>query len=333
MNEDEVLSAVRRSLTVMRDSLDGVRMERPVEALVARGRASRARRSLAVRAAVACGTVGVTAAAVVAVTAGASGTTARTGTSVARARMAAYVIRRVETALAETRMVMQTVYTFSPDFPATMQWTYRQNVRAVQSGFISPATVEGLPWAQGQESWAVGTATIKGKLTYVQVDYRHHEWFATPPGEAAPSDCSIGLDIIESGGAANWPAYIRQALSCGLFKVAGHARVDGEQTVMITGSMTWPHWWASLPHGDGSGALQIDAALYVDPSTYLPVRMIWRNLTHWANGRPRDGTVREDIRLLPPTPRNVAEASVIIPAGFRQVSGNPFGGPIFQFYG
>ena len=54
-NDDDALAAVRGSLTAVRDSLEGVHMERPVEALVARGRARRARRSLAIRAAVACG--------------------------------------------------------------------------------------------------------------------------------------------------------------------------------------------------------------------------------------------------------------------------------------
>ncbi len=76
-NDDDALAAVRGSLTAVRDSLEGVHMERPVEALVARGRARRARRSLAIRAAVACGTAAATVAAVIAVTGGASGAPAR----------------------------------------------------------------------------------------------------------------------------------------------------------------------------------------------------------------------------------------------------------------
>ena len=38
----------------------------------------------------------------------------------------------------------------------------------------------------------------------------------------------------------------------------------------------------------------------LDPSTYFPVLVIWNNRTHWRDGNPLDGTVREDIRLLPP---------------------------------
>src|ERR1019366_6598891 len=97
MNDDEVLGAVRESLTAVRDSLGGVHMERPVEALVARGRARRGRRTLAVRAAVACGTAAVTAAAVVAVTGGANGTPARTAPGkAAHAHTVSDVMLRVE---------------------------------------------------------------------------------------------------------------------------------------------------------------------------------------------------------------------------------------------
>jgi len=98
MNDDEVLGAVRGSLTAVRDSLDGVHMERPVEALVARGRARRVRRTVAIRAAVACGTAAVTAA-VLAVTGGASGTPARTGPGgAAQAHPVADVMLRMENA-------------------------------------------------------------------------------------------------------------------------------------------------------------------------------------------------------------------------------------------
>ncbi|MDX6394306.1 MAG: hypothetical protein QOJ73_5369 [Streptosporangiaceae bacterium] len=332
MNDDEVLGAVRGSLTAVRDSLDGVHMERPVEALVARGRARRVRRTVAIRAAVACGTAAVTAA-VLAVTGGASGTPARTGPGgAAQAHPVADVMLRMENALAANNMVMQTETTFSPAFPAVMQWNYRGNIRMTQSGFMPPAGVKGLPWAQGLESWGYGTATINGKLTYVQVDYRRHEWYPTGEGGFMPNQCSIGLNIAESN-PVDWPPFIQQALSCGKFRIAGHARVNGKETITITGSQTSPKWWAGVPHAEGRGGLQVDATLYVDPSTDLPVRVLWSNVTHLRDGRPLRGLVSEDIHWLPPTPANVARASVTIPAGFRRVPDGSFGGPLFQFYG
>jgi hypothetical protein len=338
VNDDEVLGAVRGSLTAVRDSLDGVRMERPVEALVARGRARRARRALAVRAAVACGTAAVTAAAVVVVTVtGGSGAPAGTAPGSAPTQAVAYAIQRVENALAEKNIytqnkVVQTEYTFSPAFPPIMQWSYRASYSTRQSGFMPPASVKGLPWAQGQESWGTGTATINGKLTYVQVDYRRHEWYPTSAFLVLPNGCSSDLDLAEFN-PTDWMTYVRQTLSCGEFKIAGHARVNGQMTIKITGSTTRPNWWAGVPHAEGRGGMQVDATLYVDPSTYVPVRVLWRNVTHWRDGKPLVGMVRADIRMLPPTPANVAQASVPIPAGFRRVPDASFGGPLFQFYG
>ena len=63
-------------------------------------------RRLAVRAAVACGTAAVTAAAVLAVAAGAGGGPARSGPAVSRAHTTAYVISRVEKALAGQHLVL-----------------------------------------------------------------------------------------------------------------------------------------------------------------------------------------------------------------------------------
>lgn len=118
---------------------------------------------------------------------GAAGHAAPAPTAI-QARTTAYVTGRVEKALAATRLVMQTRYSFSPAFPAITQWNYRGNFRMDQSGFI-PAAV-GLPWASGQVSFGVGTATINGKRAYVQVDYRRHEWYATPRVGFAPTRCS-----------------------------------------------------------------------------------------------------------------------------------------------
>ncbi len=332
MNDDEVLARVRASLTTARDVLGGVHLKRPVEEIVARGRA-RARRALAVRAAVAGGTAAVTAAAVVAGMAGASKPPAATAPAAVQAHTVAYVIQRVEEALAEKNMVIQTEI-FNAPFPAIMQWSYGERFAEMQSGFMPPAAVKELPWAQGQESWGAGTATINGKLTYVQVDYRRHEWYVTPAQGFQP-DCSTNLEFVEYGsGPVNWAAYIQQMLSCGVFTIAGHARVNGQETITITGSMTQPDFWFGTPRvaGNGRGALQVHATLYVDPATYLPVQVIFRNWSQAVVGRPLRGTVREDISVLPPTPGNVAKASVPIPAGFRTVPDTSFGGPMFSYF-
>jgi hypothetical protein len=314
---------------LLREGLNRLTEDARVPAgLAGKARAHQRRKKIAVRAVLACGTASVAAAALIAATG--PGHSAPAPTAI-QARTTAYVIGRVEKALAETKLVTQTKYAFSPAFPAITQWNYRGNFRMVQSGFI-PAAV-GLPWATGQVSFGIGTATINGKGAYVQVDYRHHEWYATAATGFVASACSDGQVRAEYGGPADWVTYIHHALSCGEFKVAGHSLVNGKETVRLAGSFMDPNYWAGLPRAEGRGPLHVNATLSVDPSTYLPVRVVWSNWSEVAVGKPLHGVVREDIRMLPPTARNVARASVTVPAGFRRVPDVRFAGPVFQFIG
>ena len=289
--------------------------------LVDRARTRVRRRKIAAQAAMACGTAAVTAAAVI--TAGGVG--ARPGTGgITNVQTTAYVVKRIENAVARLNMVVRTESTFSPAFPPITRWNYHGNNRAVQSGLMPPAQVKNLPWAQGHQSWGAGTATINGKRTYVQVNYRHHEWY--PAGGAflvVPNGCSGNLYLTEFN-PVNWASYIRHTLACGKFKIAGHAWISGNETIRLTGSQTIPNWYKGQP-------FRVDATVYVNRSTYLPVRLIWTNATHAANGKLLHGIVRQDVRLLAPTPGNAVKASITIPAGFRKVHGAPFGGPLFPF--
>jgi hypothetical protein len=295
--------------------------------LVGRARRRQRRRRLAMISAATGAAAAITAVAVV--TVAGVGRPART---VSRAQTTAYVTGRVDNAvaaLATANLVLRTETTFSPAFPAITQWSYRQDFRAVQSGLMHGT---GLPWAQGQVSFADGTATIGGKRVYVQADYRHHQWYLMPPFGVVPSACTSLLDLAEFN-SVDWPGYVRRTLACGKFTVAGHAWVNGRKTLKITGSMTERAWWLRSPHAASRGAMHVEATFYVDPSTYLPVRAMWINWTHAAGGRLLRGTVRQDFLLLPPTPRNIARATVTIPAGFRKVQRFAFGGPVGRFFG
>ncbi len=285
------------------------------------------RKKVAVRAALAGGAAAVTAMAVVAVT-----VPGQDAAGPLQTRTAAFVISRVANALATTNKVIQTETIFSAPYPPVMGWNYRTDVRLTQSGFIPPALVPGMPWARGRVHWGVGTTRIHGRRIYAQIDYRHHEWANAGILGFPPRACTVRLDVVEFNGPAQWPAYVRQALACGLFKVAGHAQVNGVRTVKLIGSMTDWHFWGQLPHGEGRGPLRVDVTLYVSPRTYLPVLMIWYNRTHYRDGRPLDGTVRQDITALPGTPGNIAKANVTVPAGFRKVPGNTFGGPVWPYF-
>jgi hypothetical protein len=291
-----------------------------------RARTRLRRKKVAVRAALAGGVVAVTAAAVVAAT--------LPGKDLAgslQARTAAFVISHVEKALT-TNKVVQTGTTFSATFPPVLGWSHGNAFRQIQSGYIKPALMPQSPWAQGRVSWGVGTAKLHGKQVYVQIDYRHHEWYRSPPMDFAPDACTTRLDIVEFNLPANWAPYLRNALSCGMFKVTGHAWVGGVRTIKLTGSQTDPHFWGNRPGAAGLGPMRVDVTFYVNPATYFPVLAMWHNSSHWKNGRVMRGTVRQEISLLPPTPGNKAKAEITVPAGFRKVHSDAFGGPVWPYF-
>jgi len=310
---------------LLREGLDRLTADVQVPpGVTGRARARLRRKKTAARAALAAGTAGLTAAAVVAVMGTGQGVP-RPGT-----RTAAYVISQVETALATTTKVVQTKTTFSAPFPPVVAWNYRSDMRLTQSGFIAPALAKHMPWAQGRVHWAVGIATAGGKRIYAQIDYRHRRWANAGMLGFTPNACATRLDIVEFNAPGRWEPYLRQALACGLFKVTGHARVDGVPTVKLSGSTVDRHFWTSK--GEGRGPLVVAGTLYVNPKTYLPVLMIWRNLSHYRDGSPLTGTVRQEIRALPASTGNIARASVTIPAGFRKVPGGAFGGPVWPYF-
>jgi hypothetical protein len=313
---------------LLREGLDRLTADVQVPKGVAgRARTHVRRRKIAARAALAGGAAAATAAAVVIATA-----PGQVASRTVQARTDAFVITRVAHALAARNKVIQTKTIFSAPYPPVMGWNYRGDMRLAQSGYIPPALVPGLRWAQGRVHWNVGTTTVHGRHIYAQIDYRHHEWANAGILGFVPNACTVRLDIVEFNGPANWPAYIRQALSCGLFKVAGHAQVNGVSTIKLTGSTTNWHFWSQLPHGEGRGPFRVDATLYVNPKTYLPMLVIWNNRTHYRDGRPLDGTTRQEITALPATPGNIAMANVTVPAGFRQVRSDTFGGPVWPYF-
>ena len=313
---------------MLREGLDRLTADVQVPAdVTGRARVHLRQKKIAARAVLAGGAAAVTAAAVMVATAVGEGTVGPL-----RARTTSYVIMQVASALATTNKVIRTETVFSAPYPPVMGWNYHGDMRLTQSGYIPPALVPGMPWAQGRVHWGVGTTTVHGRRIYAQIDYRHHEWANAGTLGFLPNACTVRLDIVEFNGPAQWPAYVRQALSCGLFKVAGRAEVNGVRTIKLTGSTTNWHFWGQLPHGEGSGPFRVDATLYVNPKTYLPMLVVWNNRTHYRDGRPLDGTVRQEITALPATPGNTATANVTVPAGFRKVPSSTFGGPVWPYF-
>ncbi len=265
------------------------------------------RRRLTIRAAVAGGTAAVTAAAVVAAAAGAIGGPARTGASVAKARDVAYVVSRVERALAGEHLVFygQTTSNGGPG----PTWAYGPRNRTEE-------------FSHGQPYWVMGTALIHGKLTGVYVTYYNREWSLSPqsiPPNACSEEAALGM-----GGppvATNhWADFVNQTLACGAATVTGHVRINGAETTKITGTpitVKLSAGYARVVHEKWARARW---TLYVNPKTYLPVRIIGSTQTFGGAGGGSLFTSVTDVRWLRPTAANIAKALATIPAGFHQVS-------------
>jgi hypothetical protein len=272
--------------------------------LAHRAARARRRRQLAIRAAAAAGTAAVTAAIVIAATGGAGA-----GGSVTQARTTAYVISRVEKALAGQHLVLRG--RTSGDWGPSIYWAYGPRNRFEEFA------------GSGEPFLVRGTALIGGKLTGVYVTYYNRRWSLLPEGAAPASACSMTGALEMAGPAAparNWPAFIHATLACGAATVTGHAWIGGVKTVKITGSPVTE----KLSPGEAGAIhekwLRSQWTLYVNPGTYLPVRLSGSNYTYGGPMPSSHSTGVTDIRWLRPTAANIAKALVTIPPGFRHVN-------------
>ena len=288
------------------------------------------RRRQAVRAAVACGAVAVTAAAAVAVITGVSGGLARHGAAGAQARTVAYVVRRVEDALTGQHLVFRGTTTSTTQTSVT--WAYGLRYRFEE--FTEKACGRPLPnlacsgHGGSVPALVSGTALIGGKLVGAVVSYFDRSYSLSPPPppprpQAPANACSTTSALVMGGPpmAANpWSDFIHATLACGAAHVTGHIRIDGVETTKITGKPVTVRLAAGYARAVHQRWARARWILYVNPRTYLPVRMYGSTQTF---GGPGHGTLFAsvtDVRWLPPTAANTAKALVTIPAGFHRVS-------------
>jgi len=91
---------------------------------------------------------------------------------------------------------------------------------------------------------------------------------------------------------------LHTAIACGTLTEDGRQNVDGIEAIKLTSRAGSP----------------ISETIWVDPGTYLPVRVVIRS----AGGFPVTQQTA-DITWLPPTAQNLAKLTVPVPAGFRRV--------------
>ncbi len=192
-------------------------------------------------------------------------------------------------------------------------------------GGMTSATAE--EWYYG-DRWRAVTYSAAGHLVYDEgvssasvytvVSYRAHTWArqretghsaALSPGPRGCAAVVAALPLLFQPGlpgtgasAGSLPATavraLRAAVSCGELAAAGRQRVDGIETLVLASSPGSP----------------IPETIWVSPGTDLPVRVVVRPVP----GTPGQWQTA-DITWLQPTVQNLADLTVPVPAGFRQV--------------
>ena len=165
----------------------------------------------------------------------------------------------------------------------SQRWMYHGSARATAFG------------PSGQTVFDLGAKLPAGAAgRSIGVSYVNRTWWQqslpaeSAPGSSPPINCGPRIQIPDGVG---WAGYIRHQLSCGEYSVAGRQRVDGVNAIKIVSK-------------------QGGVTLWVKPDTYLPVRLI-------LDQGPVNS--QDDFRWLPPTPANLAQLTVTVPAGFSQV--------------
>jgi hypothetical protein len=325
MNEEEVLATARASLSQARESLGQVRMERPVAAVVARGRARRRRQ-------VVSGGAAFSAVAAVAVLLAAVGQPG-SGQPVAAggtpgAQTTAYVVKRVESALAHNRMVFRG--TSNSQGSLSVTWAYGRRSRFEEFTGKQCGHSNRKGWCThhgGPERFlADGTTFVHGKLVGTYVTYFDHRYSLSKVWSPPPSACSTE-GAQEMGGpgvaTAHWSAFIHATIACGAARVTGHVMIGGVETTKITGkpvTVKLSPGYAKVIHEKWARSYW---TLYVDPTTYLPVRMSGATYMYGGPMHSYTSSSVTDVRWLKPTRANIAKANITIPPGFHLWRGNP----------
>jgi hypothetical protein len=204
------------------------------------------------------------------------------------AQTTAYVVSHVSSALATSDEISYSIISYgSPDNTQAVvyNWKYGTRFRLLSE------TASGRPEV---DNWGQNLGQPGGGQTLVVYPRRSWERYGTAPGSAAVPSIAcqaygrffFALSLWEP---ADLSSVIESGLRCGAFQVAGHQRVDGIDTIKLTGIV------------DGKPAI----TLWVDSRTYLPVQMTG------------DGVAMQ-FRWLPPTQANLAQLTGTIPPGFHR---------------
>jgi hypothetical protein len=270
------------------------------------------RRRMAVRATAACGGIAVVAAAAV-VAAGVVAGAAPATLSPAQQRHIAYVTSRVESALGNENLVY-VGWTHGNDWGDIATYAYGSDEREVAYD------------SAGHPFWAQGTALVSGKLMSTYVTYVNKKYSLYHLGPLPTSACSTGDELALGGPPypnAGWSEFIDATLRCGAASVTGNVRINGTETTQITGKPVTVRLSSGYSKAVKEDYATVRWTLYVNPLTYLPVRMYGSTQTYGGSAGNQISSAVTNVHWLSATAANVAQAMVTIPPGFQLYTGNP----------
>jgi hypothetical protein len=181
-------------------------------------------------------------------------------------------------------------------------WSYHGQLR--EQG-LDPAGHPVFDASSTTTQSAAGSQTLM-TVSGTSVDYTKRSWWhgslQLPRPAASGQACSDAFLPPPVGSTLDWAAAIRTALSCGHFQLAGHEQLGGVDAIKLVSTKV-----------DGP----YTATVWVDPSTYLPVRLAW----NWLDPRGQGaGTLTGDFKWADPTQDNLNALKVTVPSGFTQAT-------------
>jgi hypothetical protein len=298
--------------------------------------AARRRRRLTIRAAAIGGTIAVAVAVAVAVM-GVTGVAAGTAVPTARARLTAYFASRVESAVSQNLVSVATsgnlgfpmvTYAYGPYY----DWIQYNPTKDYRDRIVNGKHLWDFPPAErGQPNTAQGVSLIDGKLYGVYVTYDDDRYSLTPvpkswPSSVLPKNACSTTARLEMGSVpiigVSWPEYIDGTLKCGDAFVSGNVRIKGQETTEITGKPITVPLSAGYAKSVSEKYATVTWRLYVNPVTYLPVRIYGSTDTYGGKAGNEDSAGMQDVAWLKPTAANIAKAQVTIPRGFHLYTGS-----------
>jgi hypothetical protein len=245
---------------------------------------------------------------------------------------AAYVSSHTQQALAaaERANLIQEIHTVGQNYPLGLTQVLSFHLNGGGTGHVveqaGPTASQENTWSyRGQlreqgldaagkplfDASSTTTQTPAGSRTVMNVsgtgvDYTSRTWWHSALQLSLPAagraGCQEAFLPPPAGTTLDWAAAIRTALSCGHFQLAGHEQLGPADAVKLVSVKT-------------NGPYTV--TLWVDPSTYLPVRLTWNWLDPRAQG---PGTLTGDFQWVKPTPDSLGTLRVPVPSGFTQAA-------------